>query len=319
MTVAWDDDSTGTHRAYLASSADGGRRFGAPRALDATPPGTVAQWRPALAQGQGDTVHAVFVDERARSSDGDLPQAAVYYTRVTRGVPGRSQRLDTGQPTALAAALDNAWAPRVAASGRRVLVAWIDFQNYDWGAFSRMSSDGGASFDPQRRVTDNAEDDPATAVNEQAEELADSPDPVFLETGPLVAWTDFRKRDSAGPRPHQGYDVFAARPGRPNFQVDPYGARQVSTFSPSICASGADALVAFQDASRPQSQIRLVRVHAGRAGRRALRVDDGGPRAGDAWRPRLACGGGRVTAVFETERDGPGQVYLASARAKRLR
>jgi hypothetical protein len=47
-------------------------------------------------------------------------------------------------------------------------------------------------------------------------------------------------------------------------------------------------------------------------------VDDGGPRAGDAWRPRLACSGGRVTVAFETERDGPGQVYVAAARAARL-
>jgi hypothetical protein len=319
LTVAWDDDSTGTHRAYVASSADGGRRFGAPRALDTTPPATVAQWRPALAQGAGDTVHAVFVDERARSADGGLPQAGVYYARVTHGVPGPAQRLDTGQPAPLAAALDNAWAPRVAASGRRVLVAWIDFQNYDWGAFSRLSSDGGASFDPQRRVTDNTEDNPATAADEQVEELAHSPDPAFVAGDPLVAWTDFRKRDSAGSVPHQEYDIYAARPGAANFRLDPYGTRQVSTFSPSICASGSGALVAFQDASRPQSQIRLVRIHGGRAGTRALRVDDGGPRAGDSWRPRLACSGGRATVAFESERDGPGQIYVASARARRLR
>jgi hypothetical protein len=319
VTVAWGDDSTGTQRAYVAASADGGRRFGAPRALDATAPPAVAQWKPALAQGPGGVVHAVFVDERARSADDDLPQAGVYYARVERGVPGRSRRVDEGGPVPLAAKLDHAWAPRVAVRGKRVLVAWIDFQNYDWGVFSRASADGGASFGPQVRVTDNAEDDPSTTADEQREELADSPDPAFLAKGePVVAWADWRKRDSAATAPHQQYDVFAAAPGAPNFQVDPHGAQQVSTFAPSMCASGPDALIAFQDASRAQSQIRLVRVRGRRAGRTALRVDDGGSRAGNAYRPRLACSRGRVTAVFETERDGPTQVYVARARSKRL-
>jgi hypothetical protein len=168
-------------------------------------------------------------------------------------------------------------------------------------------------------VTDNAEDDPATSANEQQEELASSPDPVLLPGGPLVTWADWRKRDLGGSQPHQEYDVFAAAPGAPNVQVDPHGSRQVSTFSPAACAAGADALVAFGDASAPQSRIRLVRVHAGTRSGPARRVDDGGPRAGDAWRPHLACSHGHVVAAFETERDGPSQVYAATARARALR
>ena len=45
----------------------------------------------------------------------------------------------------------------------------------------------------------------------------------------------------------------------------------------------------------------------------------GGPLAGDAWRPRLACTKKRVVAVYETERDGPDQVYVTRAPARRLR
>ena len=182
----------------------------------------MAQSKPALGQGAGDTVHAVFVDERTRSTDDDLPQAGVYYTRVTGGQPGAVQRLDTGTPATLAAKLHNAWAPRIAARGRSVLVSWIDFLNYDWGVFSRQSSDGGGTFGSQIRVTDNTEG------STQQEELADSPDPALLP-GPFVAWTDWRKRDSAQTKPHQEYDIYAATPGAPNRQVDPYGARQVST------------------------------------------------------------------------------------------
>jgi hypothetical protein len=310
VTVAWNDDATGVPRVYFARTLGRGLRFGPSHALDPRPPRGVAQWRPALAQGRTGPVHAAFVDARLRSSDDGLPQAHVYYARVRRGVAERARRLDTGAPATLAAKLDNSWAPRLAVRGRRVMAAWIDFLNYDWGVFSRGSLDGGRTFGTQVRVTDNREDDP------QQEELAESPDPVLGRGAPLVVWSDWRKRDTTGPRPHPQYDVLAATPGRPNTQIDPYGRRPVSTFAPSACPSGKATLVAFQDASAGRTRIELVRVAGG--GRRggALRVDDGGQRAGDAWRPRLACSGGRVLAAFETERDGPSQVYVATANVR---
>src|SRR5207253_8339139 len=128
----------------------------------------------------------------------------------------------------------------------------------------------------------------------QQEELAASPDPVLTKKGSLIAWTDWRKRDSAASVPHQEYDIDVATPGGRNRQVDPYGKRQVSTFSPSACAAGSRMLVAFQDAAAAQSRIGLVRVRGGRRRGAAVRLDDGGPRAGDSWRPRLACGSRRV-------------------------
>ncbi|MEA2349337.1 MAG: hypothetical protein QOG86_278 [Thermoleophilaceae bacterium] len=314
VTVAWNDDSSGPQRVYLARSTDGGRSFGRRRALDASAPAGAAQWRPALAQGKGDTVHAAFVDASARSTDDDLPQAHAYYARVRRGVPEEARRLDTGAPATLADKLDNSWAPRVAVRGKRVLVAWLDFLNYDWGVFSRASGDGGKTFGAQVRVTDNKEG------GEQQEELADSPDPLFSFAGPLVVWTDWRKRDSAALRPHQQYDIYAAAPGAPNRRVDPYGKRPLSTFSPSACATSGRTLVAFQDNAHARSRIRLRGLSTNGAGSAAtLRVDDGGPGAGDAWRPRLACPGGRAVVAFETERDGPSQVYVASAPLRRLR
>ena len=307
VTVAWNDSSSGVQRVYVARSTDGGATFAKPRALAPGAPADAPQWRAALAQGPGDVVHAVFVDTRARSADDDLPQAHVLYTRVRAGVPELARRLDTGAPATLAAKLDDSWVPRVAVRGRHVLAAWIDFLNYDWGLFSRGSLDDGATFGRQVRVTDNREGEP------QQEELADSPDPLLTAAGPLVVWTDWRKRDATGPLPHQQYDVFGAVPGRANRQLDPYGKRPFSTFSPSACAVGDGALVAFQDESRAQSEIRLVRVLGGVRRGRALRVDDGGSHAGDAWRPRIACSGPRAVVAYESERDGPGQIYVTSA------
>jgi hypothetical protein len=309
VTVAWSDLRTGTARVMYARLA--GRRFPKARALDASAPPGAAQWKPSLAAGSGDAVHAVWIDERERSADDDLPQAHVLYKRVGQRAAGR--KLDTGTPVADAARLDNAWAPRIAASGKRVLVTWVDFEAYDWGVLSRLSPNAGRSFVKQVRVTsDSAEQ----------EELADSPAPALPARGgkPLIAWTDWRKRDSAGKKPHQEYDTFVATPGGKNRQADPYGGKQVSTFAPSICLSGRGrATIAFQDASMGRSVVRAVTVRGSALKRgRAHLLSDAGVRGGNAWRPQLACSGGRAMAVWEDERDGPPRLYSSFGSARSL-
>ena len=147
------------------------------------------------------------------------------------------------------------------------------------------------------------------------EELADSPRASIVGGRDFVTWTDWRKRASSATKPHQMYDVFISRPGRKNVQADPYGGRQVSTFAPDICGT----LVAFQDASKGQNDIRAAFIKGGAKRGKPLRVDDGGPGAGNAWRPRLACAGSGVIAFWEDERDGPAQVYSARSSVTRLR
>jgi len=151
------------------------------------------------------------------------------------------------------------------------------------------------------------------------EAIDDTPRTAFAGRAPLVAWTDWRKRDSASLVPHQEYDTCLASPGRTNRQVDPYRRRKLSTFSPAICGlANGDALVAFQDAGSGQSDIRIVRMRRhGRRGR-TRRVDDAGRRGGNAWRPQLACARRRVVAAWEDERDGPAQIYTARACAASL-
>jgi hypothetical protein len=125
VTLAWVDDSSGRPRAHVATSRDGGRRFAPPVPLDPTPAPGVAQWRPALAQGAGDVVHAAWIDERTAQLDGGLPQAGTWYARLRDGKPEPGRRLDVGRPRPLATKLDNAWAPTVAARGDDVLVGWL--------------------------------------------------------------------------------------------------------------------------------------------------------------------------------------------------
>jgi hypothetical protein len=291
-------------RVVFARSRNQGRSFGPPSPLD--PSGAGAQWKPALAQGDSDVVHAAFVDEREIGLEA-LPQAHLYYARIEDGAASQADRLDTGEPAPLATKFDHSWAPSVSSRGEEVLVTWLDFLNYDWDVFSRRSVDEGESWSDQRVVNDTPEDD---------EELADTPRASLGPRHDFIVWTDWRKRDSSATQPHQMYDVYMSADGGENEQVDPYGAKQRSTFSPDVCAAGRrHAVVVFQDASRGQNDIRAV--HTGRG--RPRRVDDGGARAGNAWRPRLACSGRRVVVLWEDERDGPAQIYFARAKLRRLR
>ncbi|MDQ3936903.1 MAG: hypothetical protein M3340_19990, partial [Actinomycetota bacterium] len=219
--------------------------------------------------------------------------------------------LDQGEPAELAVKLDNSWAPRVSARGERVLVTWVDFLRYDWDVFARQSEDGGATFADQRDVNDT----PA-----EHEALNDSPEAALGGTRAFVAWTDWRKRDLATTREHPQYDVYLATPGGKNVQVDRHGGRQASTFAPSLCATRADdALVAYQDASRGQSDVFVAHVRGGAKRGPARRVDDAGDRGGNAWRPRLGCWDDRVVAAWEDERDGPPQIYSATSTVARIR
>lgn len=295
LTVAWVEKD----RIYFARSSDGGHSFGTPKRLDES--SDAAQWKPALARGKGNTVHAAYIDERETGKD-DLPQAHVYYKRVG----GKAERLDTGSPAPLATKFDNSWAPSIAASGKRVLASWIDFVNYDWDVFTRVSTDGGKTWQDQQLANDTPEAD---------EELADTPRASIVGGRDLVAWTDWRKRDSSATKPHQMYDIFITEPGKENVQVDPYGDKQLSTFAPDICGK----LVAFQDASKGQSDIRAAVFIGGGAATGAFRVDDAGTRGGNAWRPRLACSTKTVLAAWEDERDGPAQIYFARSKLSKLR
>ncbi len=316
--VAWQEDSSGVPRVYVAVSRDSGRSFGPARAIDRPPPGDAAQWRPSVAATGRRSAVVAWIDERERTRDDDLPQAHVLVARLDgRGARlGPARRLDTAPPVELAAKLDNAWAPEVAARGRRVAVAWVDFHTYDWRPYLRESPDGGATWGAQRPLSDA----PLPAPDNGEESLDDAPDVALGAGGPRVAFVDFRKRASAT-RPHPLYDIYLGAPGAPSRQVDPWGARQLNTFAPATALVRGGLLVAWQDASRGISDVRVRRVGAtGRARGPTVRVDDKGAAGSNAWRPDLApVSGGRVLAAWEDERDGPSQIFYAAARARAIR
>ena len=159
-----------------------------------------------------------------------------------------------------------------------MLVTWIDFKDYEWGVFSRLSGDGGKGFAAQVRVTGDSADQ---------EQLADSPDPALSAAGkPLIAWTDWRKRDSAATKPHSEYDTFIASPGGRTARSTRTAAARCRRSAPSICTVGrAGALVAFQDASAGAKRRAGGGMRGGALKRgRARLVSDAGAR-----RQRLAA------------------------------
>jgi hypothetical protein len=299
MTLAW----TKKDRVYFAQGRVGAG-FGRERELDPVNRGA-PQWKPALALGPGGVVHVAWVDATDKFADG-RSQAGISYTRIVHGQPQKARRLDEGAPAKLATRMDNAWAPSIAVSGKRVLVTWIDFQNYDWDVMSRLSNNGGSSFGKQ--VDANPE-------KPDVEDLSDSPKPVFTKGGPFVAWTDFHKRDTVD-RVHPLYDTYVAPLGRDPVQADPYGGRQASTYWPSVCADGRDVIVAFQDSARAKAGIKITRVRGGTRRGRALSLSDG---TSGAYRPSIACSGGHFVAAWEDTRSGPPRIYAALGSLKRVR
>jgi Carbon-nitrogen hydrolase len=305
--LAWQDHAGGAPRVRVAVSNDQGRTFR--RAWsDPAAPGA-AQWRPSVAAGERARAVVAWVDERAQSADDGLPQAHI---RVARTAGRGSTVLDAAQPVPLARKLDNAWAPHLAARGRRILASWVDFHTYDWRVWSRESADGGGTWGPERAVTDT----PAAA-----EALDDTPRGAITAGGPLVAFTDWRKRDSAATRPHPLYDIYASRPGARNRQADGNGSAQVNSFAPALLAVPGGALVAWQDHRRGPGDVLIRRLTTGGAPAGAPRRIDDQPRTAGAnrWRPQLAAAGSRVLAAWEDERDGPPQVFAATAPMAAIR
>lgn len=308
--AAWSDDRAGGQRVRVARSADGGRTFGREFAADAAAGNGVRQLRPAIAATGRRRAFVAFVDDRARFAGDDLPQAGIWGVPFTADGPGTAQRLDsTAEPVPLAATLDNAWAPALAGRGKRLVLTWVDFREYEWNAYARSSTDGGATWGEEQLVNDTAEGDEA---------LADTPRAALLKGGPLVAWTDWASLAKTSRRPSALYDIRVATPGAASRRVDGSRGRPVSAFAPAIVAVGRDAIVAWQDHRRGPGDILAARVGPARSGR-PVRVDDSGRRGWNQWRPALARSGPFVVAAWEDERDGPAQVFFARTRASAIR
>jgi len=277
-----DDHVVWTH------SADGGKTFQRQHAVDSP----AETWRPSIAATTEGAAYLAWIDTRDRFTLDDLPQAGLYGARLPDGAP---QRLDsTAPPADPARTLDNAWAPSVAALDAQVTLSWIDFRTYDWRVYARGSSDGGASFAPERAVTDAPTSDEALDAS-----------PRSVPGSSLVAYTDWRKSASSARRPSPLYDVRISAAGSPSKRVDGAGQRSVNAFWPAVASAKGVPYVAWQDMARGTGEIWLAR-----AGSPVRREPVARSRRGNAWRPALAVSRRSALVAWEDSRDGPSQIYV---------
>jgi hypothetical protein len=158
LHLAWADTSDGGWNVYYARSDDGGATFGAPIAVDATPPGA-ARGRPALTVGPAGAVYVAWEDQRdghwdiyvARSDDGEAFSTPV---RVNDDATSAVQ----------------VWPALAAGSDGSVHLAWQDNRDGEWNIYYAHSANGGASFGANARVNQETRDQqitPAIGVDNQ--------------------------------------------------------------------------------------------------------------------------------------------------------
>jgi hypothetical protein len=169
----------------------------------------------------GSTVHVVWSEYR----DGN-PE--VYYKRSTDA--GLSWEFDVR----LTADASSSFAPSLAASGSAVHVVWYDQRDGNFEVYTKRSTDGGASWGADTRITSDG---------------ADSWFPSVAVSGPQVhiAWEEYRDGNPElyYRRSVDGGDSWGAET-RLTFDGAPSVAAG-ATIAPSISASGASAHVVWSD------------------------------------------------------------------------
>jgi hypothetical protein len=315
--VAWQELCTGRDddcgRIKLASLDGAGNKLAPDVRVDQGGDG-FGKWNPALTVSRAGDPSVAWIDERDAGPDG-LHFEHVYFARGRDR--GRSflpnVRVDAGAPVTAAAALDNKWAPAVAARGRRIYVAWTDFRNYNWDIYSAHSSNG-LSFSTNVRVDDfpdleRLDDHPSLAIDALARVHA--------------VWAD--RRDTAGDT-----DIFYARSDdggvhfSPNRQIDSSGTgldvdrdTPSNQWYPRLALSGNDVLAVWQDNRLGNNDIFFVRSRdGGDSFESDERVDDSGAGQSNQSRPDIAIddadpNGRTAYVVWEDDRNGVADVFLA--------
>jgi hypothetical protein len=272
------------------------------------------KWMPTIAFAGSRPVVA-WIDERDSGPAGE-PLEHVYAARGFTGGNGfgPSLRIDAGTPVDLALHNDNKWAPSIAASKRRVLVAWADFRNYQWDIYSAASTDGGITWASNVRVDDSA----------VFERVNERPSVAIDRTGTVhVAWTDLRRREP-------DTNVFYARSTdagqtfSPNVQLDdskagfdPNTDTPSNQWHPSLVVDDGRLFATWQDNRLGNGDIFFTfSSDGGVTFNPDERVDDTGNGTSEQSRPSIAIGGRGAKRVcyvaWEDSRNGDRDIYVAS-------
>ena len=150
--AVWHAMRQGGSDIFVKRSSDGGETWGPVTPLTTSGGGAFAS-----IAIDGRRVHVVWVDNR------DAGQAEVY-TRYS---------LDSGETWSLETRLSDlqfdSWVPTVAVSDGTVVAAWVDTRDGNKEEYLRRSTDGGSTWGPITRVTNNAANSwaPSVAIDGQ--------------------------------------------------------------------------------------------------------------------------------------------------------
>lgn len=139
LHVVWNDSRDGNSEIYYKRSTDGGAEWGDDIRL--TNNGSPSEY-PSAGVGGG-AVHVVWVDYRDSNSE-------IYYKRSTNN--GATWSTDTR----LTNNTSISGSPSVAVAGTLVHVAWHDYRDGNYEAYHKRSSDGGATWGSDTRLTSDA-------------------------------------------------------------------------------------------------------------------------------------------------------------------
>ncbi len=271
VQVVWNDSRDGNSEIYYKRSTDGGATWSSDTRLTNN---TSPSESPSIAVA-GAVAHVVWVDTR----DGN---GEIYYKRSTDG------GATWGSDTRLTYNSSISWYPSVAVTGAAVHVAWHDYRDGNYEVYYKRSTDGGATWGSDTRLTNNT---------------SSSQYPSIASTGATahVVWVDSRdgnaeiyyKRSTDGGTTW-GNDTRLTS----NDSVSQY---------PSVAAASAAVHVTWADTRDGNSEIYYKRSTDGGAtwgGDTRLTNNTGA-----STDPSVAVARQRVYVVWHDNRDGNAEIY----------
>lgn len=306
----WNDDRMAIDLARFRTT---GEKLGADvRVVGGPADPATGRWQPQIDLLPSGEPFVVWIDERDSGPDG----VALAHVYGARGESGGDRfppavRIDDGVPVALAASLDNRWAPTLLVAGETIHVAWTDFRTYDWDIFATRSTDGGRNFAPSQELSTSCF-------------FCDSPRFVRTDSARLwLAWTDLR----AGPPDSNLLFVesrddgvrFGAPAPLDDSRRGAASALRLSNQSHiSFATSGGRVYAVWQDDRAGNNDVLFAPVEGYPRGvGTPERVDDSGGGPSNQYRPQLVVTRGpsaspRCVVVWEDDRDGRIRIYTAS-------
>ncbi len=136
--VVWHDTRNDGLDIFFKSSADGGLTWGGETPL--TTDGSSAY---SSIAAEGENVHVVW------GSHQEGPQTEIYTSHSTNA------GLTWAVATRLSELPDDSWSPTISMAGRQVYAAWVDTSDENEEEYFRHSTDGGVTWAPVTRLTNN--------------------------------------------------------------------------------------------------------------------------------------------------------------------